>query len=704
MVKRKLREDRRGLTLIELVCAVAILAIISATVGGAMVVATNSYRSGTTEAALQQEAQFTANAIESLIVDATDTVDYTGGVLKIANVDYTYEITYNSTDKTLVYTQYETAAPSNVIASNELLAEHVSAFSVDASAFASARNVQLYITMENDKEGKSFATAYSITSRNNPDAGTPVTEMAKIKVETEITLEPNQEYLLRVDVLGPTDKSCRYYFDSEPDHAMQMSYDDTSSSEGVIIKVGKDETGGGDGLIRFWVRTNALDSSGSPLDKRCVTIHIRRVTGFNFSSFVLRGGNALKENAEYSITATPTGTNLEKVVGASYDEGSYVDPYTLKWNLEVVGGSGVVDDYAEILNPPGDSSNEVQFRLKQDIPTGTTLRVRATAQHPAGANKCGIPYGTVTDYRDLQSNDWGSPRNGMLRRGDDCDVEVNLDPMRLIEEEWQRNHPGEEMPENDKYNAGFTGNIYFRYKPDDGTPYASAGYPNWIKMSMQGSDPNNFQFKAADFEGMLYMKDYTLEILYSFKYNTRDNRTVYYPASAFPAGSSVPIADVDSAYIYTLPMYAFSMQFQNYEDGFAQGGALGSYLTANGTGIGSFERPLEIDWGWGGSVRLKFNVFTGANVGKAGVIESLMSSTKCYSWNGTSWQLERNARLECKERIMPDAGILQFEPTNGQMKKGTVYKFVMENVMGETYVDEPVDGRGGRGVIYIKLK
>ena len=42
MVKLKCREDRRGLTLIELVCAVAILAIISATVGGAMVVATNS--------------------------------------------------------------------------------------------------------------------------------------------------------------------------------------------------------------------------------------------------------------------------------------------------------------------------------------------------------------------------------------------------------------------------------------------------------------------------------------------------------------------------------------------------------------------------------------------------------------------------------------------------------------------------------------
>lgn len=704
MVKRICREDRRGLTLIELVCAVAILAIISATVGGAMVVATNSYRSGTTEAALQQEAQFTANAIESLIVDATDTVDYTSGVLKIANVDYTYEITYDSANKRLVYTQYETATPANVIASNELIAEHVAAFDVDASAFASARNVQLYITMENEQTDKSFATAYSITSRNNPDAGAPVTVTAKINVDTEITLEPNQTYLLNVDVIGPAEKGCTYAFVDEPDHALQASF--TPQDGGVNITIGKDETGGSDGLLRFWVYTKAKNSSGNPMDSKCVIIHIRRVTGFDFSPFTLRSGNALKENAEYSITATPTGTNLSKVVGAPYEENpyAYVDPNTLKWSFELVGGTGAANDYAEIIDPPGDSSNELIFRLKQDITSGMTLRVVATAQHPEGANKSTVKYGTVKGYRELVFSGGPEPRNGMLRRGDDCDVETNLDPVRLIEEEWQRNHPGEEMPDKDKYNGGFTGNIYFRYKSTDGT-HASVGNPNWIKMSMQGSDPNNFQFKAADFDGMKYMKDYTLEILYSFRYNTRDNRTVYYPASAFPSGGSVPVAEVDSAYIYTLPMYAFSMQFQSYEDGFAQGGMIGSYLTADGAGIGTFDRPLELDWGWGDSVRLKFNVFTGANVGKAGVIESVMGSTKRYSWNGTSWQLERNGNaLECKERNMPDSGILQFEPNNNQMKKGVVYKFVMEEVMGETYVNEPVDNRGGRGVIYVRLK
>lgn len=700
MVKGKFRKDRRGLTLIELVCAVAILAIITATVGGAMVVATNSYRSGTTEAALQQEAQFTANAIESLIVDATDTVEYTGNVLKIKNVDYTYEITYLSADKKLVYTQYETAATSNVVASNELIAEHVESFNVDASAFAAARNVQVYITLES--EGKSFATAYSITSRNNPDAGAPVTLAAQINVKPEITLEPNQRYFLRVDVLGISNKRCNYYFDPEPDHTLQASYDDTTSSEGVYIQLGN-ETGGADGLIRLWVETQERDASSQPLDKKCVIVNVRRVNAFSFSGFTLRSGANLKANAEYSITATPTGTNLLKVIGVDYDS-DYVDPNTLKWTLELANGSGVIGDYAEIVNPPGDSTNELVFRLKQDIPNGTTIRARATAQHPAGNNKTGLAYGTVTDYRDLVADNPLNPRNGMLRRGDDCYVDADLDPMRLIEEEWKRNHPGgEEMPDNDKYNAGFTGNMYFRYKATDGT-HTSPGYPNWIKMAMQGSNPRELEFKAADFEGMLFMKDYTLEILYSFKYNTRDNRTVYYPASAFPSGGSVPVPDVDSAYIYELPMYAFSMHFSSYEDGFNQGAALASYLTADGTGIGTLDRPLEVDWGWGGSVRLKFNVFTGANVGKANVIESVVGSTKCYRWDGSSWHLETRPRLECKERQEPDVGTLQFEPNNSGMQRGVVYKFVMEQVRGETYVDEPVDGRGGRGVIYVKLK
>ena len=87
MFLQRLRKDKRGLTLIELVCAIAILSIITLTISGAVVFSANSYRAGAIDTALQQEAQFTANTIESLIIDATDTVTYSGGVLTIKNVD-----------------------------------------------------------------------------------------------------------------------------------------------------------------------------------------------------------------------------------------------------------------------------------------------------------------------------------------------------------------------------------------------------------------------------------------------------------------------------------------------------------------------------------------------------------------------------------------------------------------------------------------
>ena len=93
MFMQKLRNNKKGFTLIELVCAMAILAIITLTISGAMVFASNSYKQGSIDTALQQELQFTANAIESLIVDATSEVTFVGNMLKIVNTDYTYETT-----------------------------------------------------------------------------------------------------------------------------------------------------------------------------------------------------------------------------------------------------------------------------------------------------------------------------------------------------------------------------------------------------------------------------------------------------------------------------------------------------------------------------------------------------------------------------------------------------------------------------------
>lgn len=702
MFKRKMRGDSRGLTLIELVCAVAILAIISATVGGAMVVATNSYKSGTVETAMQQEAQFTANAIEALIIDATDTVEFSGNVLKIANVDYTYEITYDPSAQTLRYTQYETNNPSNVVAANELIAEHMASFDVDASAFPTARTVQLAFTMEN--QGRRFSTAYNITSRNNPDAGTPLELTALILVMDKVTLEPNQTYPLEVSVAGSANKNWHCYFDTTHDPSPDASFSVTPTT--ITLQIGPTETGGSDGVLPLIVETDATGASGAPLDRKRVDINIRRVLGFDWTSFVLREGSALAQDAVYSISATPNGTNLAKVPGALYDT-DYVDPNTLKWTFNIVGGSGSGSDYVQIIDPPGDSSNEVWFKLKQNISNGMTLEVVATAQHPNGINKTSSVYGSVVDHRDLVASGEGLSVSGQLRRGTEGYVDVNLNHSKLVEEEWKRNHPGETPSGDDAYNGGFQGNIYFRYKSTDADPadvHTSPNYPQWIRMTDQGNDPQHFKFNANDFQNMKFMKDYTIEILYSFKYNKGNNQQAYYPESAYPGGTSTPIPDVDPQYIYSVQLYAFSLKFESYED--ATGGHSASpYAKEGSTGLGTFNNPVELSYTdahqW---IKFRCVNVTGSTAARDAV-DDLINNTRCYKWDSSNSQWQQVGRqFQLQDKSGDDNFSFYFECKNGgEMQKNVVYKIVMEKVKNETYAREITPNMGGRGVFYIRL-
>ena len=61
----------------ELICAIAILAIVTASIGSVMVVSASSYQRDSYEVSLQQEAQVTANQIAALVIDSTAGVSYT---------------------------------------------------------------------------------------------------------------------------------------------------------------------------------------------------------------------------------------------------------------------------------------------------------------------------------------------------------------------------------------------------------------------------------------------------------------------------------------------------------------------------------------------------------------------------------------------------------------------------------------------------
>lgn len=399
---KKIQNDRRGLSLIELVVAMAILSIITATIGGAMVVATHSYRQGTVESSLQQESQFTANLIESLIVDATKSVVAEPAIVENPDGSETFPTTtkltitnegdnyyvINYDGKKLTYNEYAGGTLVNA-EENELLADHVSDFKVDARNFASARNVLLTIAMKN--ENSEYTTSYNVTSRNNPNGGNSgVTAKTTINCAPEIVMEPGQKYVLPVTVLGSSNTYTAAFSSSV---AAGSSLNVTSS--GLEIILDKNERGGGtDGVHASSPGCLTISLTAQYAETKVVTVYLRYVD--KIAGKELNGSGA-PSATEYTVNlsdigfvnnASPSGVeectngyNLSQRVTFSSDMGDYdyVDPIKVRW--EVAPSAA---EYVDVKNwdQYGDS---ITFTIKKQLPAGATSTLfNIYALHPNG--------------------------------------------------------------------------------------------------------------------------------------------------------------------------------------------------------------------------------------------------------------------------------------------------------------------------------
>ena len=729
MFLQKLRKDKKGLSLVELVCAVAILSIITMTIGGAMIFATNSYRQGTVDTALQQEAQFTANAIESLLIDATDTVEFSGGVLTIKNTDFTYLITYDATEKTLRFTQHVTGDATNKIADNELLAEHVVKFVVDASNFATARNVILEIGLENGDSV--FTTNYNITSRNDASAGDAPEVVADILCEDIIVLEPLQEYDLAVSVVGTADTGFGVSLDG-PESADTTA---TVVPGAVRIKLGAMEDGGDDGQFRILISTSVVDSAGNPFTK-WVTVKVRRVKQVDFSTVEVVSGTALTAGATYRVTATAGGTNLEEVVGASFDSDihSYINPDTIRWSFRMTDGS----DWNEWLQVGaiGTEEKTIEFTLKKDIEIGKGIEVTATALHPSGVLRGGqytnkaaraaaaeTMYGSVKNsFKIEKANDLG---DHTFLRGDDFDIPINRDLNELIRRDWEKNNPGEFDPEYDGYNSGYTGNHHIRYVCDcEGGVHKSVNrgyggydYPGWKKLSYQGMDTSKIEFKAADLIDMRYMETYTIELVYSFTYLNKDNELC-----VFPIGFNPQHADQDPEYVIEWTIDPIGIVFGKCQTDSDIPVDLGSngYLHEGGLAVGSLAKPLQLNQSHNTKITYT-NIGPGSNW-KAGVNYLLSTNARIYEYTGSGWQYKFSNQVtnQFNSDKYRQTGTICFGTVNN-FQKGKIYKMVLGGtttdsdgnlLVGQIYTSETgyetyslnnETGAPGRGLIYFQL-
>ena len=75
---RTMRKDQRGFTIVELLIAVAILAIVVASVCSFILVGSRSYASANSDISVQQEAQLALNQMSDVLIDTTRSVNYVG--------------------------------------------------------------------------------------------------------------------------------------------------------------------------------------------------------------------------------------------------------------------------------------------------------------------------------------------------------------------------------------------------------------------------------------------------------------------------------------------------------------------------------------------------------------------------------------------------------------------------------------------------
>lgn len=574
--RRKL--NNKGLTLMELICGIAILAIVTASIGSVMVVSARSYQRDSDEVSLQQEAQITANQIADLVIDSTAGVKYTcplGDYLSEADAraagaaegtDRTlsidgngkrYVVSFKEAESKIYYAEYTLNPDGSATPSPEgeqLMAEHVNLFAADIRNFTDSGYMELTLGFE--KNAKSYAATFTITARNGAVTVSGAEAAASISTELELVLEPNQTYLLNATVTGPSNTEMTWSLGGgSTDPATQVFHD----AGGWKITIGQNETAS---EIYLLVRSNAKKEDGvTPQAQQTVIVHIRRVTAVNLN-VTLQSGSDLMAGAEYLITADVAGTNLPKLMTGSSDvDPAYVSPYRVEWdyiysvNGHAVGGDHWTDyqwepwyhpspsDYFTVLEEiEGSDSTAPSIRIKllENIDEYRQLLVTATATHPEGtaglppvsSNKTGLPYGHVAGMHLFYKSLHSYSGEGMYRGTPDAQV-VDF-AYDLIKGMVQAQYG----------NVGFLDNCvrYYRFRPFTVNEAGERVYGPWVNWAPTANEYGGTVKMRGDTLRFEFDKNYEVQIKYWWWEGNVNN--VVWPFEGMPEDINVVTADI----------------------------------------------------------------------------------------------------------------------------------------------------------------
>lgn len=412
-----LTKRNKGLSLVELVCSIAIFGMVTVMVGGAMVVSANSYNRGATEIDLQQDAQIAANILTNLVIDSDQIMEPSGpdvsNVLKVEKDGIEYSVYLDSDpvdpEKTnLMYKQSDDSDPA-------LLAEYIDTF--DLRLLPGEKNVE--VTLGFNKGGRTFTSSYSITPRNAVAGDGESVSTAYIDIADKVVLEPLETFDFRGAVVhGGTNNNLEW-------GPINGSTDTTNTRlENGVLKIGKDEKAS---EISFVVNTAQKSESGLPLASKTVTVYIRRVNKVKLTASLV-SGTAYTAGAEYRITANVEGSNLRDINAVN---GGYT--YVMDDKCESVVFRDALCDLGGIANVVSRQEDvkgsSILIKLTQDMPAGGKISIGGESRHAAGITNKATPmsYAYLTDVVTIEKPSTGviSNTNG-IRRNDDAFFETNI--------------------------------------------------------------------------------------------------------------------------------------------------------------------------------------------------------------------------------------------------------------------------------------
>ena len=341
-----MRKNQKGFTLVELIIAVAILAIVTAAVCGFIVVGSRSYASSNTDIMLQQDAQLALNQMSDVIIDTTDSISYGLGTsgsgemqLVLKDSEFAGEATekclivvnrkeddsnndnpsywfYWSKDDEVIYFNEVKAYSSSMSADqieNEfknagtdkaILAQHVTDFSIDISQFEANRVVMISMTFENGN--RTYSTSNNVTVRNrialNEITVGPMKRAEDFEINTvrNVTMEPGEPLNLGglTQVVTNSDKD-----------ALTWELADGEQNGTTLDKnTGYLSVGIGETRTSFKVRVSRAEEEYTGQNDRVaqtITVNVKRATSVKFN-----GPTTAKQGDTVSLTAWADGNML----------------------------------------------------------------------------------------------------------------------------------------------------------------------------------------------------------------------------------------------------------------------------------------------------------------------------------------------------------------------------------------------------------